>query len=197
MPSGFQQSTEQLKPSFFRVVLDLSGYPTADGNDNGGVTPNSADSFTTVNLPTTLAKGQARARGNMRFRNIVNRLTRLTDAQILDIEIEEANGDAQATALALTVKYERVEFIPSTGTDIAGGNITTVAGYIKDQVARGIQDATTASARVYDGTSAEDKQLPITVATPVAVAANLLADVTVTLIDGTEVITVDNVGGPE
>lgn len=197
MPSGFQQSTEQLRPSFFRVVLDLSGYPTADGNDNGGVTPNSSDSFSTANLPTTLVKAKARARGNMRFRNIVNRLSGLADVQILDIEIVEANGDAQATALAFTAKYDRVDFIPSTGTDIASGNITTQAGYIKNQVAKGIQDATTATSRVFDPTSVEDKQLTITVATPVAVAATLLADVTVTLIDGTEVITVDNDGAPE
>jgi hypothetical protein len=73
MPSGFQQNINQLAPGMYRVVLTMTNttyYPTTDSNDNGGVTPNSSDSFSTANLPTTLAKGQARARGNMRFRNI-------------------------------------------------------------------------------------------------------------------------------
>ena len=188
MPSGFQQSTEQLRPAFYRVTIDTSGYPTANGNNNGGVTPNSSDSFSTANLPTTLAKGQARSRGNMRFRNIVNRLTGIADCSIIDVEITEANGDAQATALAFTVRYERDAFIPSSGTDVAGGNITTAAGYLKDQVARGIKDATTATVRVYNGTLGTDNQLSITVADPVANDTNLLADVGVSLIDGTEII---------
>lgn len=197
MPSGFQQDPNQLTPSFYRVVIDLSGYPTTDTTTGGGVSPNSSDSFSTANLPTTLAKSTNRSRGNMRFRNIVNRLSGLADVQILDIEIEEANADAQATAIAFTARYDRDEFIPGTGTDVAGGAISTVAGYIKDQVARGIKDATTASARVYDPTVGEDRQLTVTVADPVANNTNLLADVTVTLIDGTETITVDNTGGPE
>jgi len=90
MPSGFQQDSNQLSPDFYRVVVDMTNatyYPTADANTNGGVTPNSADSFTTANLPTTYIKGKARARGNMRFRNIVARLTGLADCQIMDIEI--------------------------------------------------------------------------------------------------------------
>lgn len=170
MPSGFQQDLNQLQPNFYRVAIDLTGYPTADANNNGGVTPNSADSFAT--LPTTLAKGKQRARGNMRFRNIVNRLTGLADCQIIDITITEANGDAQATALAFTVKYERDAFIPVA---------TTVADAIKDAVAQGIIDATTATSRVYDGI--EEYQLSITVAAPVADLAAALTDVTVTLQD--------------
>ena len=83
MPSGFQQDLNQLQPNFYRVAIDLSGYPTTDTNTNGGVTPNSADSFSTANLPSTLIKGKQRARGNMRFRNIVNRLSSLADCQIL------------------------------------------------------------------------------------------------------------------
>ena len=113
MPSGFVQDSNQLSPAFYRVVIDMTGYPTADGNTNGAVTPTSSDNVGTgVNqitaLPTTLAKGQARARGNMRFRNIINRLTGLSDCQILDVEVGgQTDGDSQATSLAFTVKYER------------------------------------------------------------------------------------------
>jgi hypothetical protein len=186
MPSGFQQDSNQLAPAFYRVVLDTSGYPTNAGNDNGGVTPNSSDSFAT--LPTTLAKGQARARGNMRFRNIVNRLSGLADCQILDVEITEADGDAQAEAIAFTVKFDRDEFIQVGGTAVdTSTEITTKILKIKDEVARGILDATTATARVYNGTTKADAQQSITVAAP-DTASNVFADVTVSLIDGTELV---------
>lgn len=207
MPSGFQQNTNQLAPGLFRVVwvANTGTYPTADGNDNGAVTPNSSDSFSTANLPTTLAKGQARARGNMRFRNIINRLSGLADCQILDVEVGgETNGDAQATSLAFTVKYDRdaglvgaVTTLNASATAVDGSTaVTTNAIAIKDQVVRGFRDATVANVRVYDGTAAEDKQLSITVAAPDTVA-DIWADVTVTLIDGTELVTADNAGAAE
>ncbi len=207
MPSGFQQDSNQLSPSFYRVVwaANTGTYPTADGNDNGGITPNSADSFSTANLPTTLIKGKARARGNMRWRNVINRLTGLADCQIVDIEIgAETNGDAQATSLAFTVKFDRNAGVVDACTNLNGSTtavdgvttVTTVALAVKDQFVRGFRDATTAATRVYDGGSDEDRQLPITVAAPDS-AADIWADTTVTLIDGTELITTDNSGAAE
>jgi hypothetical protein len=204
MPTGFQQDPNQLNPGFFRVTLDLTGYPTADADNNGGVTPNSSDSFATAELPTTLALGKRRARGNMRFRNIINRLSNLSDCQILDVEINEtgggADGDTQATKLVFTVKYDRPAWIlgtvqqmlssPYTGYDGATPVTTTLLA-LKDQIARGIGDATTAAMKVYDGTAKEDRQLAITVAAP-GVAGDLWADVTVALVEGTEVISTDN-----
>lgn len=202
MPSGFQQNINQLAPGFFRVVLTMTNttyYPTADSDDNGGVTPNSSDSFSTANLPTTLAKGKARARGNMRFRNIVNALTGLADCQILDVEVDsdESNGDAQATTLAFTVKFDRPDFVPSTGTDIASGSITTQAGYIKNEVAKAIRLSTTATVRVYNGAAGTDNMLPITVTHTGATASQTLGTVAVSLIDGTELTTADSSGDAE
>jgi hypothetical protein len=169
MPSGFQQDQNQLQPNFYRVAIDTTGYPTTDTNTNGGITPNSSDSFSSVNLPTTLAKGKQRARGNMRFRNIVNRLSNLADCQILDITVTEANADAQATAIAFTVRFERDSFISGTKADT-----------IKEAVAQGIIDQTTANVRVYDGDDFSDRQMSITVESPVANLAAALTDVTVT-----------------
>ena len=151
MPSGFQQDTNQLQPSFYRVVLDLSGYPTNDGNNNGGVTPNSSDSFSA--LPTTLAKGQARARGNMRFRNIVNKLANLADCQILDIEINETDADSQAEAVAFTVKFDRGTGILDSVRQSIGSpysvygsqpaeEIISTSLALKDQIIRAITDST-------------------------------------------------------
>lgn len=196
MPSGFQQDLNQLQPNFYRVILDLTGYPTADGNTNGGVTPNTADSFAAANLPTTLAKGKQRARGNIRFNNIVNRLSGLSDCQIIDITITEANADAQATALAFTVKFERDAFIALTGSmkgatvvgnDIEGNAMDTVAKAVKDAVVRGILDQVTTNIRVYNGDDMSDNQLKLTVEAP-ATQANAYADVTVTLQDFSSLI---------
>ena len=206
MPSGFQQNTNQLQPSFYRVVLDLSGYPTADGNDNGGVTPNSSDSFNA--LPTTLALGQARARGNMRFRNIINRLSNIADCQILDIEINEDNADSQATALAFTVKFDRNAGILDSVRNLIGSpyyvhgsantEITTTILALRDQIIRAITDSTSALIKVAYGSNPNDvdTQQMISVVAP-DTAANILDDVSVALIDGTELITNDNVAPPE
>ena len=215
MPSGFVQDSNQLSPAFYRVVIDMTGYPTADGNTNGAVTPTSSDNVGSgVNQitakPTTLALGQARARGNMRFRNLVNRLTGLQDCQILDVEVGgQTDGDSQATSLAFTVKYERPQDLlntirtavyAETSAYVQAGtvstDISTVALGIEDQVVRGIRDATTANARVYNGTLGTDNQLSITVASP-DTATNVLADVTVALIDGTELTTADEAGAAE
>lgn len=213
MPSGFVQDSNQLSPAFYRVVINMAGYPTADGNDNGAVTPTSSDNVGTgVNQitakPTTLVLGKARARGNMRFRNLVNRLTGIQDCQILDLEVGgQTNGDSQATSLAFTVKYERPQDLLNTiRTTIYGESssynnadaveITTVLLGLEELVVRGVCDATTANVRVYNGTLGTDNQLSVTVAAP-DTATNVLADVTVALIDGTELITADEAGAAE
>jgi hypothetical protein len=194
MPSGFQQDSNQLQAEMYKVIIDMSNttyYPTADGNDNGGVTPNASDSFTV--LPTSLVLGKARARGNMRFRNVVNRLTGLSDCQIRDITITEANGSAQATTCQFVVAYERPGSIPLTGAQIGSStvgqnlnsaNMTTTALRIQDEVARGIRDTTSAVVRVYDPTvGVGDTQQSIAVTTTGMTAAQTLGTVTVTLID--------------
>jgi hypothetical protein len=212
MPSGFQQDTNQLNPGLFRVVwvANTGTYPTADGDDNGGITPNSGDSFTT--LPTTLVKAKARARGNIRFRNVINRLTGLADCQILDIETgiagggPELVGDDVATSLAFTVKYDRTAGIidaqkalnvqeTGSATNVASVAITTLALAIEDAVVRGFRDATTSSTRIVSSVP-NNNQLSITVAAP-DTAADILADITVVQIDGTELITLDAAGASE
>lgn len=187
MPSGFVNDSNQLQAEMYRVVITMSNstyYPTADGNDNGGVTPTAWDAFSTANLPTTVVTGKARARGNMRFRNIVNRLTGLADCQIRDITLTETNGDAQATSLAFTVNYERPSFIPVTGTAIDGSTaITTTAIALQDAISKGIRDTTSANVRVYDPTLSEGTTQKISVTTTGMTATQTFGTVAVTLID--------------
>lgn len=185
MPSGFVNDSNQLQAEMYRVVITMSNttyYPTTDGNDNGGVTPNSWDSF--ANPPSTLVLGKARARGNMRFRNIVNQLTGLADCQIRDVTITEASADAQATSLAFTVNYERPAFIQVTGTAIDGStSLTTTALVLKNEIAKAIRLSTAAQSRVYDATAGEGTSQLITVTHTGATATQTYGTVAVTLID--------------
>jgi hypothetical protein len=194
MPSGFQNDANQLQAEMYKIIVDMSNttyFPTADGNDNGGVTPNSSDSFTV--LPTSAVLGKARARGNMRFRNVVNRLQTLGDCQIRDITITEANGSAQATSLQFTVNYERPLFAALTGqaigastvgNDINGSAMDTTAKVVRNAIAQGIRDTTTATVRVYDPTvGLGDTQQSISVTATGQTAAQTIGVLTVTQID--------------
>ena len=194
MPSGFQNDSNQLQAEMYKIIVDMSNatyFPTADGNDNGGVTPNSSDSFTV--LPTSAVLGKARARGNMRFRNVVNRLQTLGDCQIRDITITEANGSAQATSLQFTVLYDRPLFAALTGqaigastvgNDIGGSAMDTTAKVVRNAIAQGIRDTTTATVRVYDPTvGIGDTQQSISVTATGQTAGQTIGVLTVTQID--------------
>jgi hypothetical protein len=187
MASGFINDSNQLQAEMYKVIITMSNstyYPSASATvaDNGGVTPNTADGF--ASLPTTTALGLNRARGNMRFRNIVNRLTGFSDCAIRDITITEANGDAQATSLQFTVLYERPTFVPVTGTAIDGSTaITTTAIAIKNAIAQGIRDATTGLMRAYDPSLPGDTEVSVSVSQTGATAAQTFGTVAVTLID--------------
>jgi hypothetical protein len=200
MSSGFQQDINQLQPNFYRVAIDMSStsyYPTTNSNsDNGGITPNTWDYFSGANLPSTQAKSEARARGNIRFKNIVRELSKYADCQILDVTITEANADAQATALTFTVKYERDAGIPLTGqyqgttvvgNDAAGSAMDTVAKSLANSIAFGIYTGRTESCRVYNAATGEGIQENVT-ANAHTTLANILGTVTVTLIDTTTVV---------
>jgi hypothetical protein len=200
MSSGFQQDLNQLQPGLYRVVVDMSSgtnFPTTDlGNkQDGGCTPNTWDAFGTP--PSTAALALSRARGNLRFKQVVNQLTGLSDCQIIDIVLTgESGADAQATALAFTVKYERDAFLPLTGTkqgtatvgnDAAGNPMNTPAKVIANAVAAGLYNGTSESMRVYDPQGAAGTQQMVTANAAVS-NATLLGIVAVTQISGTTLI---------
>jgi hypothetical protein len=197
MSSGFQQDTNQLQPSFYRVTIDMAStayFPTATTNSaDGGCTPNTWDFFPAGSLPSTATHATARARGNLRFKQVVNQLTGLADCQILDISITEANADAQATALAFTVKFDRDEFIPLTGTlqgtvvvgnDAATNPMDTVSKVIANTIAGALYNGTTELMRVYDPVSNQGTEVPVT-ANAIQTWANLLTKISVSPISET------------
>lgn len=197
--SGFTQDNNQLKPTFYRVVLTLSGgtgtYPTADGNDNGAVFTQDHSQFTT--LPTTLVAARRVTRGHLRFLSIVEELKLYADAQILDIEFTSAGvtaADNQPTQVKFTVRYDRDANILETmngDTDSGGNTIDTVAKAVRQLVVNGIVRGGTSGytrrTRVYQPVRSEETDEFITIIRP-DTPADVYADTAVTLIDGTTVI---------
>jgi hypothetical protein len=116
MASGFQNNQDQLTPNYYRVQIDLSsGYSsTSTDNDSGGVEAWDFTNFNTMN--TTADNSRRRARGNVRFNNILNQLQLFANVQILDMTVltggnpQEAADDV-ATGVAFTVGYVQEAYV--------------------------------------------------------------------------------------
>jgi len=195
--SGFKQDPNQLSPTFYRVTVDLSGYATADGNDNGAIYTQDHSQF--ITKPTTLANARRVARGHLRFLSIVEEVKKFADAQIMDIEFTSASAlaaDNQPTEVKFTVRYDRdagvIEALRGTN-DTAGtpAVIDTVSKAVKELVVQGITrggtDGYTRRVRVYDPVQVAETDESIIITQPLT-PANAITDVTVTLIDGTTLI---------
>lgn len=203
--SGFQQDPNQLQPTFFRVVLTLSGgtgtYPTADSDANGAVYTQDHSQFTT--LPTTLANAKRVARGHLRFHGIIEEVKKYADAQIIDLEFTSAGAtaaDNQPTQVKFTVKYDRdanvlasvrseigtpFQFTPTTGGAVT---VDTVAKAVRYLVGKGLdRQGYVKRVRVYDPVIAEEGDQSIEIDRPDTLA-NMYDDIAVTLLDGTTLI---------
>ena len=116
MASGFQNSQDQLTPTFYRVAIDTSGYSTtATNNDSGGVEAWDYNYFTTLN--TSLNNSKRRARGNIRWNAILQELQRFSNCQILDVTVLKAGPTAEtaaddtAVSVTFTVGFEQEEYV--------------------------------------------------------------------------------------
>jgi hypothetical protein len=202
--SGFQQDINQLQPTFYRVVLTLSGgtgtYPTADADDNGAVLTQDHSQFTT--LPTTLANARRVARGHLRFLSIIEEVKKYADAQILDIEFTSAGASAadnQPTEVKFTVRYDRdANVLPSVRSEIGspfqftptGGAVTvdSTAKAVRYLVGKGLdRNDYVRRVRVYDPVQEAELDEFIEIDRPDTLA-DMYDDIAVTLIDGTTLI---------
>jgi hypothetical protein len=211
--SGFKISTESLRPEFYQVVLTLTSgagtYPTADGNDNGAVSPQDHSAFATK--PTTLALGRRVARGHQRFLAIIENLQKYADAQIQDVQFTSTGAtvaDNQVQTVTFTVRYDRAGAAgagiaegvlggtrseigtPFQFTATTDGTITvdTTAKALRYQIGQAIGRTNhVKSMRVYDGTQGAEIQESLTVTLPDTLA-DIYKDVAVTLIDAAETI---------
>ena len=154
MASGFQQNENQLTPGLYRVVVDLSGYSsTAANTDAGGVETRDNSAFATQN--TSLANGQRRARGNLRWQGILENLGRGGDFRILDIEELESTGpsvldnaDDVTVTLTFTVQYDRDDFVLGNVQNFLIAEGRTTGGVAKNSDDETLGSATTTSTTV-------------------------------------------------
>lgn len=200
MASGFQQDTNQLAPNFYRVTIDMSSttyFPvTATLTTSGGVEPFDANGFTT--LPSSNNNSIRRARGNIRWNNIITALANVADCQILDVTASNGgnaytNANTVSDALSFTVKFERDDFLLQryNGTTDAGSStITTVAGAVKEIIAQAIAMSMTRSYRTASTTQGEMQQ-PVTVVAPYSTAAHAYEKISVSRIETTTLVTAD------
>ena len=197
MASGFQQSVNQLTPNFYRVSIDLSTYykATTDTSAAGGrIEPYDATAFTT--LPSSDNNSLRRARGNIRWNNIIMALSGYADCQILDVTpttADATDANVYSSAVAFAVKFERDDFLlqklsgttfsPTTGGTVTIDNVAKAVEYII------VQSIVSAMTRTYRTTSQTqgDMQQSVTIAAP-DTAANIYDSVTVSLIDTVTVI---------
>ncbi len=116
MASGFQNSQDQLTPTYYRVAIDTSGYSTtAANNDSGGVEAWDYNYFTTLN--TSLDNSKRRARGNIRWNAILQELQRFSNCEILDVTVlktgpaAETAADHTAVSVTFTVGFSQEEYV--------------------------------------------------------------------------------------
>jgi len=150
MSSGFQQNENQLTPGLYRVTVDLTGYSsTAANTDAGGVETRDSSAFATQN--TTLANGQRRARGNLRWQGILEALSIGGDYRILDVEEAESGpstldvADDVTITLTFTVQYDRDAFVLGAVQNFLIKEGRTTGGVAKNSDHETLGSATTCS----------------------------------------------------
>jgi hypothetical protein len=194
MSSGFSQSTDQLAPNFYRVIIDMTSttyFPQTNTlTTAGGIEPFDYNYYAT--MPSSTDNGRRRARGNIRWNNIITALSGASDCQILDVTpLNGGSGGSTYTDsntvtdyLSFTVKFERDAFLNRyVGTnDILGNNMSTIAAAVKDIIFRGLIASSSRSYRVKIPSEGEFQEV-LTIAAPHATDATMYGKITVSLID--------------
>ena len=116
MASGFQNNQDQLTPTYYRIEIDMTGYPTtATSTTSGAVEPYDFTNFATLN--TTTNNSRRRARGNVRFNSIINQLQLFDNVQILDVTnltsepADESVANDVAEKLRFTIGYTQEAYV--------------------------------------------------------------------------------------
>jgi hypothetical protein len=123
--SGYNQSTEQITPTLYRVIIDTSSssnYPTTAGSPstgNGGVWPYDWTNPIYTNASSlTASQATYLAQGNLRWLAIMDSLDNVADCRIENVTIAAVNGSGlttdatnQPTTITFTIAFDRDEFV--------------------------------------------------------------------------------------
>ena len=121
--SGYNQDSNQLTDSDYRVTVDMSSstnYPVATANTaSGGLWPYDWTNPVYTNATSlTAAQALVLAQGNLRWSRVLDSLDNIADCRVLNVSVTAANGSGlttdatnQPTAISFTVSFNRDEFI--------------------------------------------------------------------------------------
>ena len=116
--SGFQLDSNQLTPTAYRISINTNTNFATTGTAGGGVNPYDWDSSNYTNASSmSAAQALLLGQGNVRWNNIVQQLSTVSDCRILDVVItgggSPAGTDATTanTAVAFTVAFDRASVV--------------------------------------------------------------------------------------
>ena len=150
--------SDQPQGAYYTVDIAQSGLLSSTGdNFGGGVNPKTTGESINGTKPTTLVLNQRLARGNLRYKKMLELLQTRTNVKVINlVTTGDSTGDTQITDLNFGLFFENDDYIPASGTDIASSAYTTKVLWIKDKIGEAMNGTFTENMQVYDPTGTPD-----------------------------------------
>lgn len=165
----------------YRISIDTSAMnSTATSDASGAVTPATWKDF--ASFPASTNNSKRMARGNIRYRRMLEKLGTYTNFKILKLQSDSSEDqDTQITSLQFTLEFENDSHIPSSGTSIDGStSVSTREAVIKELIAEALFRSYTEVASVYNSTAGRGQENVSLTASAVLAAGEILEAITVT-----------------
>ena len=150
--------SDQPQGAYYTVDIAQSGLLSSTGdNFGGGVNPKTTGESINGTKPTTLVLNQRLARGNLRYKKMLELLQTRTNVKVINlVTTGDSTGDTQITDLNFGLVFENDDYIPASGTDIAASSYATKVLWIKDKIGEAMNGTFTENMQVYDPTGTPD-----------------------------------------
>ena len=138
--------------------------------------------------PSSTNNSLRMARGNIRFRRMLEQLSTYTNFKILKIQGDSSEDqNTQIASLTFNIEFENDSFIPSSATSIDGSTaVSTREHVIRDLIARALLQTFTEKALVYNNTNTHQEIKDVT-CTAVNNDGDTISAITVARVDNFDV----------
>ena len=171
----------------YSISITQSGFnSTASSTASGGVTPATYNDFGTK--PSSTNNSLRMARGNIRFRRMLEQLSTYTNFKIMKLQGDSSEDqNTQIASLSFNIAFENDSFIPSSATSIDGSTaVSTREDVIRDLIARALLSTFTEKALVYNNTNTHQEIKDVT-CTAVNNDGDTISAITVARVDNYDV----------
>jgi len=171
----------------YSISITQSGFNSTAGNTgSGGVTPATYNDFGTK--PSSTNNSLRMARGNIRFRRMLEQLSTYTNFKIMKLQGDSSEDqNTQIASLSFNIAFENDSFIPSSATPIDGSTaVSTREDVIRDLIARALLSTFTEKALVYNNTNTHQEIKDVT-CTAVNNDGDTISAITVARVDNYDV----------